>query len=379
MSTPAIFFDVPAGESEPVFHFNSYIDPEKVDRARGVVRDVTVITAGVEAAGHGLHTDQTTLEQMESCGQTLGQVPVKWNHKTGADAVCGYICNFRRDGNKLLGDWHLLKNHDRFSQALELAERMPGCVGLSAAFKGTPTTAADGKRFARCREMLAVDLVAHPAANPDGLFEAKVDTPGSTIMDADQTTTDETTLLSQLGEMLDQRLAPLTERLAELEEFNEAVTEELNHFDEEDELVAPEVDSAEFVEDVAEGADLSREDIVNDVIGYFADRQEEHDEESAFSALQSKVGELTELAEATLAENEALRTAAAGVGKPVSAAGEATMFGTTDSLDGVTEFERQVQGYRADGKRPGEATNLAMKADPAAYQAHLQAKGILAS
>ena len=64
----------------------------------------------------------------------MGQVPVKWNHKTGADAVNGYVTNFHIDGQNLRGEWHLLKTHSQFQQALELAERMPRNIGLSAAF-----------------------------------------------------------------------------------------------------------------------------------------------------------------------------------------------------------------------------------------------------
>ena len=148
------------------------LNPAQVDAGSGVIYGVAIITSNVAAKGHDLYVDETTLRQLKECAEEKGRVPVKWNHRTGADAVNGYLENFRIAGGKLLGDWHLLKTHDRFAQALEMAERMPGNVGLSAAFMGEDEKSG-GKTYARCSELLSVDLVAQPAANPDGLFEAR--------------------------------------------------------------------------------------------------------------------------------------------------------------------------------------------------------------
>lgn len=112
------------------------LDPARVDSAQGIIYGVTIITSDVDAMGHDLRVDRTTLDQVKECAEAMGQVPVKWNHRTGADAVNGYLENFRIAGGKLLGDWYLLKSHDRFQQAMEMATRMPGNVGLSAAFLG---------------------------------------------------------------------------------------------------------------------------------------------------------------------------------------------------------------------------------------------------
>jgi hypothetical protein len=54
-----------------------------------------------------------------------------------------------------------------------MAERMPRNVGLSAAFMGEDEMSG-GVKKARCSELISVDLVAQPAANPNGLFEAKM-------------------------------------------------------------------------------------------------------------------------------------------------------------------------------------------------------------
>jgi len=153
--------------------YTPYSSAQKVDAINGVIHGVAVITSGVKARGHDLEVDAKTLSQIKECAEKLGTVPVKWNHRTGADAVNGYLDNFRIEDAKLLGDWHLLKSHDRFAQAIEMAERMPGNVGLSAAFMGEDEM-ENGQKKARCSELISVDLVANPAANPSGLFEAKL-------------------------------------------------------------------------------------------------------------------------------------------------------------------------------------------------------------
>jgi primosomal protein N'' len=153
--------------------YTPYSSAQKVDALNGTIFGVAVITSGVKARGHDLEVDAKTLSQIKECAEKLGTVPVKWNHRTGADAVNGYLDNFRIEDSKLLGDWHLLKSHDRFAQAIEMAERMPGNVGLSAAFMGEDEM-ENGQKKARCSELISVDLVANPAANPSGLFEARL-------------------------------------------------------------------------------------------------------------------------------------------------------------------------------------------------------------
>ena len=71
---------------------------------RHVIHGVSLITAGVKARGHELHTDATTLQQMEACARTAGKIPVKLNHQSGIEKVCGYVDNVRREGVKLQGD-----------------------------------------------------------------------------------------------------------------------------------------------------------------------------------------------------------------------------------------------------------------------------------
>lgn len=141
-----------------------------VDDVNGIVRGVSVITSGLIARGHDLEVDHVTLDQMRKCAEAKGRVPVKIDHCSGAGAVCGFLTNFQLVGNKLKADWHLLQSHPQRDQILETVHRMPRGVGLSAAFI-SPDTCPTGK--ARCQELVSVDYVTLPAANPDGMFAAQ--------------------------------------------------------------------------------------------------------------------------------------------------------------------------------------------------------------
>lgn len=141
-----------------------------IDPVNKVIRGVSVISAGIIARGHALEVDGVTLQQMKSCAVSRGQTPVKIDHQSGAGSVCGFLANFRIERAKLLADWFLLESHPQTEQILETAQRMPKGIGLSAAFL-SPDDAEAGK--ARCQELISVDYVTLPAANPDGLFAAK--------------------------------------------------------------------------------------------------------------------------------------------------------------------------------------------------------------
>lgn len=217
--------------------YTPYSSAQKVDSLNGVIHGVAVITSGVKARGHDLEVDAKTLNQIKECAEKLGTVPVKWNHRTGADAVNGYLDNFRIEDSKLLGDWHLLKSHDRFAQAIEMAERMPANVGLSAAFMGEDEM-ENGQKKARCSELISVDLVANPAANPSGLFEAKlpaaatefagsVDTPNKerTFMDNQNQAQASAATEPSMSDLL-AAIQNLTERVAAQDETIAALSQE---------------------------------------------------------------------------------------------------------------------------------------------------------
>jgi hypothetical protein len=160
----------------------------KVDTTTGVISGVSVITAGVEAIGHGIYTDPTTLTQVKACADAMrGGVQVKMDHWSGFGAIVGVLKNFRVELAKensmgdaigqcdcLRGDLHLLKSHPAFDQICEMCSAMPESFGLSITFSGQSET-IDEMEFARCTELYSVDLVDRPAANPNGLFSAAVD------------------------------------------------------------------------------------------------------------------------------------------------------------------------------------------------------------
>src|SRR4030095_1281502 len=154
--------------------FQVAFDGGKVDHDNAVIHNVAVITGDVEAEGHDLIVDNTTVAQLFQAANKTGQVPVNLDHGSGIKDTCGFLTNFRVAGKKLRADWHLLETHEETPRMLERADRMPGCFGLSVKFKGRGEKKAL-KKFARCEKLLSVDCVTQPAAYPDGLFSVPVD------------------------------------------------------------------------------------------------------------------------------------------------------------------------------------------------------------
>jgi hypothetical protein len=150
----------------------------RIDRRRGIIRDVAVITAG-EAKGHSMMVDETTLEQVKDCAETyVGGLAVRFaqeDHGGGAANIVGNLRNWRMgalddsDVKCLRADLQLLKSHADYPLILEMAETMPESFGLSIMFSGVHDE-KDGERFARCAELYSCDIVKNPAANPTGLF-----------------------------------------------------------------------------------------------------------------------------------------------------------------------------------------------------------------
>lgn len=143
-----------------------------VDEANAVIRNVSMITGNLVAKGHDLQVDDTTLRQIFESAQKLGQVPVKLDHGSGILNVNGHLANFRRDGDKVRADWHLLQSHPNTPQMLEIASKQPRTVGLSVTFRGAPEQKPGGTKHARCEDLVSCDLVPHPAANPNGMFSS---------------------------------------------------------------------------------------------------------------------------------------------------------------------------------------------------------------
>jgi hypothetical protein len=185
----------------------------QIDAQAATISDVSVITVG-EAKGHGMQIDAQTLTEVKAAAETYaGGLKVKTDHYTGFNEIVGTLKNFRIDGDQLRADLFLLKNHDATARILEMAELMPDTFGLSISFTGEHEESEGGTVFARCTEIYSADLVDAPAANPTGLFSAKVDS-GKKVMDE-----------KQFAEALASALAPINEKLSAFEAFmTEATT-----------------------------------------------------------------------------------------------------------------------------------------------------------
>jgi hypothetical protein len=145
-----------------------------IDAAAATIKNVSVITVG-EARGHGMQIDEKTLLQVKAAAETyVGGLKVKTDHYSGFNEIVGALKNFTIDGDQLRADLFLLKNHDATARIIEMAELMPDTFGLSISFSGEHEESGETV-LARCSEIYSADLVDTPAANPTGLFSAKVD------------------------------------------------------------------------------------------------------------------------------------------------------------------------------------------------------------
>jgi hypothetical protein len=222
-----------------------------IDAQAATITGVSVITVG-EAKGHGMLIDAQTLLQVKEAAETYsGGLKVKTDHYTGFNEIVGTLKNFVIDGDQLRADLYLLKNHDATPRILEMAELMPDTFGLSISFSGEHEEQGDTV-FARCSEIYSADLVDAPAANPTGLFSAKVDS-GKKVMDE-----------KQFAEALAAALAPINDKLSAFESFmTEASTKfaalEMKPEDEEKEMSEGEMPESEDEEKEDMSAKLAAE------------------------------------------------------------------------------------------------------------------------
>jgi len=145
-------------------------------------KGISVITAG-PALGHGMVIDADTLEQVVQAGNDLGQVKVLSDHSSSVSNIIGYLENFTLDGGRVRADLTLFESHEGFAYFSELIGTLPGQIGFSISFSGVPRMAEDGTQLADVSTLYSVDLVTTPAANPTGVYSARVDTRKSLNMD----------------------------------------------------------------------------------------------------------------------------------------------------------------------------------------------------
>jgi len=150
--------------------------------AQKLFRGISVITAG-PALGHGMVIDADTLEQVVQAGNDLGQVKVLSDHSSSVSNIIGYLENFTLDGGRVRADLTLFESHEGFAYFSELIATLPGQIGFSISFSGVPRVADDETRLANVSTLYSVDLVTTPAANPTGVYSARVDTHKSLNME----------------------------------------------------------------------------------------------------------------------------------------------------------------------------------------------------
>lgn len=427
-------------DNSAVFSFSAGGISGRVDREAGIIRGAAVITGGVTARGHDLEVDDKTLEQIVTCGNAKGRVQVKLNHKDpqALQSICGYLEHFRREGDKVVADWHLLKSHEEFDALMERATRMPDCFGLSAAFAGPPEgeKLPTGKKAARCEELLAVDCVAMPAANPAGLFSdgRVVDTaPEENSMDKNQQNQQEPTIADVLAALneLKEAVTDVSNRQAEIDALIEANTpitaEELQELASmsDAELAEQGITRAEVNEAIesynaaveaeagsegavegegqeageagesseaavpagaasGEGASFSelRKRVVEleSQLGQKAEDAEKAEIMHAFDVLEAKMTALT-------AQNDALQRTIRLQGIKAATPGTESvrMFNAPEGDEKVTEFDRLVSAKATELEGKGQsktvaranAIRFAMKDNPRAYAEHNASRGIV--
>ena len=150
--------------------------------AQKLFKGISVITAG-PALGHGMVIDADTLEQVVQAGNDLGQVKVLSDHSSSVSNIIGYLENFTLDGGRVRADLTLFESHEGFAYFSELIATLPGQIGFSISFSGVPRVADDETRLANVSTLYSVDLVTTPAANPTGVYSARVDTHKSLNME----------------------------------------------------------------------------------------------------------------------------------------------------------------------------------------------------
>ena len=154
-----------------VFQFNRISTLDKIDADSGVIFGVSVICKG-EAKGHnGLQIDNKALTQfLDLAREHKNGIKIRFgqDHDSGASDIAGILKNFRRDGDTVRADLHLLKADKHFHKIIEMAATMPEEFGLSASTAAIEEQIGPDK-FVRFTDIFSVDIVSNPAAT-NGLF-----------------------------------------------------------------------------------------------------------------------------------------------------------------------------------------------------------------
>jgi hypothetical protein len=162
------------------------VKPEAVDIEAGIIRGVSVITAGTARPANGdpFTVDAITLSQVAEVINAAGERGVKsrlehpeLKGEDGILSLVGTIRNARVDGDRVRGDFHLgsyarsTPRGDLGAYLLGVAQEQPEDIGLSIVISAGRLERVDGALpVARITGIAACDWVGTPAANPGGLL-----------------------------------------------------------------------------------------------------------------------------------------------------------------------------------------------------------------
>ena len=212
---------------------------------------ISVATVG-PALGHEMFVDDVTLLQAEQAGLAGSPVKVFVDHDESIDSLIGFLSGFRIEEDQLRADLELLGSHPQADFYAEILTKAPGRVGFSMTFSGKPEDVGD-RRFARVENLVSVDLVSRPAANPDGVFKA-----GSVAPQVDTSAggMDEKSVPAQVEFDAKAAIEALSATVAKLEESVAAIAAEKSEPAEAPAVEAEEV-KAEEAAPAVESAELS--------------------------------------------------------------------------------------------------------------------------
>lgn len=180
----------------------------KIDRENGIIQGFSVIQKG-EALGHGMYVDDVFLDSLVSYTQKgKGSFKARFTHpgmcSDGLAKRLGNVTNYRKEGDKVLGDLKFSKSAyntpegDLASYTMDMGEEDPDTFGASIVFsidrkaeeefrqkhsvydeelgrnvfKSPDKNNTKNLPHVRLSALHAVDIVDDPAANRDGLFSA---------------------------------------------------------------------------------------------------------------------------------------------------------------------------------------------------------------
>jgi len=327
----------------------------RVDRTNGIIFGVSVITEGI-AEGHDVSIDAKTLQQVKQCASTYsGGLKVKADHRSGIWAVAAYLRNFRIEGAQLKADLHILDSEENREKLLEMAETIPDTFGLSISFSG-PFETIGQTIYARCDEIYSADIVTEPAANPNGLFAAKIDATKKEYMankpepksDAPLGEADYDKFMKSCEAMMSSALKPIAEGHAKF---------------------------ASALDDY--GARLSKLEAGHGTtVVVKHGEQQDGDGDTGLDAqlakLKTELKAHVELQTQSLAKTIAAEfTKVIGAGPTVRAENATGNLPSDEKLD--AKFEATVQMHFAKTNSKTQALSLAIKEEPKAYEAFLAA------